>query len=103
MEKEKSFLTSRGVKAGGAKVLATSQGDSNGLKDSVSHDSYPESRNGHAPIDVRIWRSFVCHSRHRNAIKRDRDYRINQRTQQPPKTMRLKNPQNVSEEQSVEG
>jgi hypothetical protein len=73
MEKEQSPLASRSMKARvpGHEVLATGQGDSNGLNYSVStHNSYPKSSDGHALREVRVWRPFVSHSRLSNATKR---------------------------------
>jgi hypothetical protein len=67
MEKEQSPLASRSMKVRvpGHEALATGQGGSNGLKDSVStHDRYPESSNSHAPREARVWRPFVSHSYH---------------------------------------
>ena len=57
MKKEQSPWTSRSMKARmpGHEILATGQGDSNGLKDSVStHGRYPESSNGHARSEARV-------------------------------------------------
>jgi hypothetical protein len=76
MEKEQSPLASRSMKARvpGHEVLATGQGGSNGLKDSVStHGRHPESSNGHAPREARVWQPFVSHSRRSNAAKRAQD------------------------------
>jgi hypothetical protein len=87
MEKEQSPLASRSMKARvpGHEVLATGQGDSNGLNYSVSaHNSYPESSDGHDPREVRVWRPFVSIPNLATLPREPKDCRINQRPQQPP-------------------